>query len=133
MNTIILVGRLGRDPEITYFQSGSSVTKSSLAIKRKMSDETDWFSIEAWGKTGEVLTNYTRKGNLVGVEGQVTVESWTGHNGEFHSKLVVKIQRVTLLEKRDRETQTATLPKVNSFGKIPYNHNGKTPVSAKVF
>ncbi|NJM63476.1 MAG: single-stranded DNA-binding protein [Oscillatoriales cyanobacterium RU_3_3] len=133
MNSIMLVGRLGRDPELLFFTSGASVAKSSLAVKRKMSDETDWFAIEAWGKTGEVLANYTKKGTLIGIEGQVTVETWKGQNGEFHSKLVVKILRVTLLEKQPREMQPAVVPKTANFGKIAYSNNGHAPVSSSAF
>jgi single-strand DNA-binding protein len=129
----MLVGRLGREPELLFFTSGASVAKSSLAVKRKGFDETDWFAIEAWGKTSEVLANYTRKGSLIGIEGQVTVESWKGQNGEFHSKLLVKVQRVTLLEKQSRETQPAAVPPSANFGKIAYSSNGQTPVSASAF
>jgi single-stranded DNA-binding protein len=69
VNSVNVAGRAGRDPEVRYFESGTNKTSCSLAVRRT-SDQTDWFDLEAWGKVGEVMGNYVRKGGLIGISGQ---------------------------------------------------------------
>ena len=63
VNSITLVGRAGRDPEVRYFESGSMVANLTLAVNRRSSgDEPDWFNLEIWGKQAQVAADYVRKG-----------------------------------------------------------------------
>ena len=82
---LILVGNLGRDPELRYTPSGQAVANFSVATNRKYKtsdgeevDETIWFRISAWGRTGEVCNQYLKKGSKVLVEGRLNVDSETG-------------------------------------------------------
>jgi len=107
LNTVTLVGRAGRDPEVKYFESGSVVCNLTLAVdrRRKNSDEPDWFDLEIWGKTAEVAANYVRKGSLIGVSGVLKFDYWKDRStGADRSKPVVRVDRLELLgSKRDNE------------------------------
>jgi len=75
MNTVVIVGRAGRDAEIKYYESGKSRATFSLAVNRwdsKTSSEvTDWFNIEVWDKQAEFASNYLKKGRLAAIEGRI--------------------------------------------------------------
>lgn len=84
-HTIILVGNLGRDPEMRYTPSGQAVTSFSVASSRQYTNsngqkvkETIWFRVSAWGKLAETCNSYLRKGRTVLVEGRLTVDPNTG-------------------------------------------------------
>ena len=78
VNSITLVGRAGRDPEVRYFESGSMVANLTLAVNRRSgSDEPDWFNLEIWGKQAQVAADYVRKGSLLGIIGSFKLDRWT--------------------------------------------------------
>jgi single-strand DNA-binding protein len=105
VNSITLVGRAGRDPEVRYFESGSMVANLSLAVNRMSRDEADWFNLEVWGKQAQVAADYVRKGSLLGITGSFKVELWNDRStGEERSKPVIRVDRLDLLgSKRDAE------------------------------
>ena len=83
VNKVILVGRLGKDPEIRSTPSGTSVAKFSLATDDRYTDKagekqerTEWHNIVAWGKLAEICGQYLRKGKLVYIEGKIRTDSW---------------------------------------------------------
>lgn len=72
MNKTILMGRLTRDPEVRYTQTTNKMVVSfTLAVKRRLQEETDFFNIVAWNKTGEVVSKYFKKGRQVVVIGRL--------------------------------------------------------------
>jgi len=86
-NKVILVGRLGQDPELKYTPSGSAVANFSMATNRVWKDQdgnqqkkTDWHRITAWRQAAEFAGNYLKKGSLVYVEGRLETRSWTDQN-----------------------------------------------------
>lgn len=88
-------GRLTRDPEIKYFQSGSSVVKLRLAVnkpgaKRDDGSEPDWFTVELWNDDAMTAVNAFRKGDMIEATGRITTETWTDNNGKAHTDLVLK-------------------------------------------
>ena len=106
VNSITLVGRAGRDPEVRYFESGSMVANLTLAVNRRSrDDEPDWFNLEIWGKQAQVAADYVRKGSLIGVIGRVGQQKWTDRaTGEERSKTVVTVEQLELLGPRpDRD------------------------------
>lgn len=106
INVANLVGRVGRDPEVRYFESGSVVANLSIAVNRNSRDsEPDWFNLEIWGKQAQVAADYVRKGSLLGITGSFKVESWTDRaTGEERSKPVIRVDRLDLLgSKRDAD------------------------------
>jgi single-strand DNA-binding protein len=84
-HTIIIVGNLGRDPEMRFTPSGQAVTNFSVATSRQYTDsngqqvkETIWFRISVWGKQAETCNQYLKKGNKVLVEGRLVPDPATG-------------------------------------------------------
>ena len=84
-HTIIIVGNVGRDPEMRYTPSGQAVTSFSVATSRQYNNnagqqvkETIWFRITTWGKTAEICSQYVKKGSKVLVEGRLTPDIATG-------------------------------------------------------
>ena len=108
LNSVSLVGRVGGDPEVKYFDSGA--VKASLSIASTRTKQlTDWYSIELWSKAADVAANYVRKGGQIGINGQLSCEWWMDkHNGGERSKFIVKGERLTLLGggKRDEESES---------------------------
>ena len=107
INSVTLVGRAGRDPEVRYFESGSVVANLTLAVNRRgRNDEPDWFNIEIWGKQAQVAADYVKKGSLLGITGSYKVDTWIDKNtGEPRSKPVIRVDRLELLgSKRDSES-----------------------------
>ncbi len=112
MNVITLAGRAGRDPEARYFENGNVVANVTLAVNStKKDEEPDWFDLQIWGKTAQIAADYVRKGSQIAVTGRMITEHWTDRNtGEPRKKLVVSVDRLTLLgSKQDRE-QSAPAP-----------------------
>jgi len=106
LNTIHLVGRVGQDPEVKYFESGSVLCKLNLAVNRPTKNkETDWFELEIWGKPAEIAANYVRKGSQIGVQGSLRMDSWNDRTtGVSRSKPVIRVDKLDLLSsKRDSE------------------------------
>ena len=109
LNVVNLVGRVGRDPEARYFDSGSVVCKFSLAVNRRgRNDEPDWFNIEMWGRDAQVAIDYVRKGSLIGVSGALKIDSWTDRNNNPRTTSVIRASRIDLLgSRRDAEAGNA--------------------------
>ena len=87
LNKIILMGRLGRDPEVRYTQSGTPVASFSLAVDRDFVDQatgrrpTDWIEVVAWNTKAKFAQQYFRKGQLAVVEGRLQIRDWTDKEG----------------------------------------------------
>src|SRR5471030_723001 len=107
VNSVVLVGRAGRDPEMRYFESGRFKTTFSLAVNRPTKEkETDWFDIELWGRQAEVAGEYVRKGSLIGIEGRLDFNRWTDDGGVRHVKPMIHGNNLRLLGSK-REGGTA--------------------------
>jgi single-strand DNA-binding protein len=94
-----VIGRLGSDPEIQYFNSGTCKTKLSLAVNRpgqKKNDPNalppDWFKAELWGEDAEGAANELRKGDLVKVTGRVSTDRWTDRSGMERTDLLIRVE-----------------------------------------
>ena len=108
MNKIMLIGNLGRDPEMSYTPNGVAVTKFSLAVSRmersqsgERQKETDWFNIVAWRQLAETCNTYLRKGNKVFVEGRLLQRKYTDKTGTERTALDVVINDMEMLTPKD--------------------------------
>jgi single-strand DNA-binding protein len=87
LNRVVLIGRMGRDPELRYTPSGIPVCSFSIAVDRPMAAnaqgerETDWIDIVAWRQQAEFAANYLGKGRLVAVDGRLQIRSWVAQDG----------------------------------------------------
>jgi single-strand DNA-binding protein len=95
-NKIIIVGNLGRDPELRYTPQGSAVCSFSVATTEKrrdkngeMSDITTWFKVTLWEKRAETASKYLTKGSQVYIEGKLRTEEWTDKEGKTRTSLEV--------------------------------------------
>lgn len=99
MNNINLIGRLGKDPEIRYFEDGKVVGKVTIAVKR-WGEGADWFNIEIWGKQAQTLGDYCRKGDQIAVIGRMQQDSYQDRQtGEERKTWTVKVSNLELLAK----------------------------------
>ncbi len=121
INTINLVGRAGREPDVRYFESGSTVANFTLAVNRiSRDDEPDWFNLEIWGKQAQIAADYVKKGSLIGITGSFKIDSWKDKNtGEDRFKPVVRVDRLNLLSSK-KETNTSNFSNNNNSGDIPF-------------
>lgn len=108
MNTAVIVGRVGKDPDIKYFESGKIKTSFSVAVNRwdskTKSEVTDWFNIDVWDKQAEFAGEYVKKGRLVAVDGRIQINTYTDATGSEKQWNTILASNVKLLgSKRDAE------------------------------
>ncbi len=109
INSICLVGRAGQDPELKYFEGGSSVAKFSLAVKGRHKDDVSWFNLEVWNRQAEIAADYVKKGSLIGVSGSFGLERWVDKaTGSDRIKPIVRVQRLDLLGSKNQQQEPAT-------------------------
>lgn len=104
LNKVMLIGNVGKDPEMRYTASGSAVTTFSLAVNRTFNssegerrEETDWFEIVTWQKLAELCSQFLQKGRQAYVEGRLQTRSWEGQDGQKHYRTEVVAQTVLFL------------------------------------
>jgi single-strand DNA-binding protein len=106
----MIIGNLGRDPEMRYTPSGQPVTQFTVAVNRNYRDqqgewqeETEWFRIVAWGPLAERTAEYLRKGRKVYVEGRLQTRQWEGQDGQKRYTTELIANTVTALDRRPTE------------------------------
>jgi single-strand DNA-binding protein len=105
INKVILIGNLGRDPELRYTQSGQAVVNFSLATSENWTDKgsgerverTEWHRIVAWGRTGELCAQYLSKGRTVYIEGRLQTRDWEDREGNKRTTTEINAQTVQFL------------------------------------
>ena len=116
VNKIILIGRIGKDPEIRYTQKGDPIASFSLATseKYKERESTQWHRIEVFGKTAEFVRDYASKGRLVYIEGKVEYEEWVDKEGNKRNTTKIKVGfdgKLNFLDRGSKESGSAADPK----------------------
>jgi single-strand DNA-binding protein len=104
VNKVILVGRLGQDPDIRYSPSGTAIAKFSLATNEnvpagegKWEERTEWHRIVAFGKLAEVCGNYLAKGRLVFVDGSIRSNQWEDAQGQKRTAIDIIARDIQML------------------------------------
>jgi len=124
----IVVGHLGRDPEMRYTPDGTPVTSFSVATTRKWTnaegqqqEKTTWFRVTAWRRLAETCNQYLSKGRLVLVEGYVDVSAWSDKtSGEARATLELTARVVRFLGGRGEKGETAEAPAAVAEEEIPF-------------
>lgn len=105
MQKVMIIGRLGRDPELKYTQGGDPVANFSVAVDESYKDKggnkvdaAEWFRCVAWGKLAEIVANHCRKGRQVYVEGRMKTRKWQDKDGADRSTTELQAQTVTFLD-----------------------------------
>jgi single-strand DNA-binding protein len=118
VNKVILIGNLGRDPEVRYTTSGTPVANFSMATTERWSDQasgerkerTEWHKIVIWGKQAEIAGEYLHKGKQVYVEGSLQTREWTDRDGNKRYTTEVRAQRFQMLGQPGERQQSRAEP-----------------------
>lgn len=109
LNKVMIIGNVGRDPEMRYTQNGTAVTSFSVASGRRWTtpdgeqrEETEWFSVVTWNKLAETANRYVTKGSKVYIEGRLQTRSWEGPDGQKRYRTEVIAQTMILLDGRPK-------------------------------
>ncbi len=117
VNKVILVGHLGRDPELRYTQNGQAVANFSLATtesygKRdgEREERTEWHRIVAWGRLAEICAEYLSKGRQVYIEGRIQTREWEDREGEKRRTTEIVVRDMQMLGRRGETVRTDEAP-----------------------
>lgn len=111
LNKVMLIGNVGRDPEMRYLQSGEPVTTFSVATNRRWTgsdgqqhEETEWHNVVAWRKLAEQCNEYLNKGRKVYIEGMLKTRSWDDQaTGQKKYRTEIVAQSMVMLDQRPRD------------------------------
>jgi single-strand DNA-binding protein len=123
LNKVMIIGHLGRDPEMRYTPSGRPVTTFSVAVSRSWSSadgerhsETEWFNIVAWGHLAEICKQYLSKGKQVYIEGRLQTRHWEDKEGMRRTSVEVVANEMMMLgDWRNNHRDTGNLPASNEM------------------
>jgi single-strand DNA-binding protein len=121
LNKVMIIGNLGRDPEMRYTPSGRPVTTFSVATSRtwNTSDgekrvETEWFNVVAWRNLAEICKQYLTKGQQVYIEGRLQTRQWEDADGNKRSSIeIVANEMIMLGDRRDTSESSSESPTTN--------------------
>ena len=113
VNKVILVGNLGKDPEVNHLESGVSVARFSLATSESYKnkegnrvDQTEWHNIVMWRGLADVAEQYLKKGSRIYVEGKIRTQSWQDKEGNTKYTTEIVADNMVMLDRRDENMQT---------------------------
>lgn len=124
LNKVMIIGHLGRDPEMRYTPSGRPVTSFSVATSRNWTtadgdrrSETEWFNVVAWGSLAEICNQYLKKGQQVYIEGRLQTRRWEAEDGNKRSSVEVIAREMIMVGERresaEGETETGAEAEIN--------------------
>jgi single-strand DNA-binding protein len=115
LNKVMIIGHLGRDPEMRYTPSGKPVTTFTVATSRSWNStdgerhtETEWFNVVAWGNLAEICKQYLVKGQQVYVEGRLQTRRWEDNDGVKHTSVEIVANEMMMLGDRRESTASST-------------------------
>ena len=127
-NKIIVVGNLGRDPELRYTPQGTAVCDFSIATSEKkrdksgeMQDVTIWFKVTTWNKQAENASKYLTKGKSVYIEGRLRTEEWTDRDGKTRFSLEINATEMHFLGGGNPENASGGSSSNNEFSQVSNN------------
>ncbi len=117
LNKVMVIGNVGRDPEMRFTPGGQAVTTFSVASSRRwrgqdneMKEHTEWFNVVAWGRLAETCNQLITKGRKVYIEGRLETRSWDGQDGQKHYRTEVIANEMRLLDSRQQAAGGGTRP-----------------------
>lgn len=112
LNKVMIIGRLGADPELRYTQSGQATCSLRVATDESYTDKdgnrverTEWHRVAVFGKTAENCNQYLGKGSLVYVEGKLLTRKWQDQNGQERYTTEIRAERVLFLDRKENAAQ----------------------------
>ena len=138
VNKVILVGRLGRDPESRFTASGQAVCNFSLATDRSYKDrngqtqkQTEWHKIVAWGKLAEICQKYLKKGSQIFVEGRIQSRQWEDQQGQKRTSFEIVAGEMRMLGSRGEASTASHAGEEAEAPAAPAPEESATEVSAE--
>ncbi len=114
LNKVMVIGNVGRDPEMRYIPSGKPVTSFSVATSRSWTnadgerrEETEWFNVVAWGNLAEICKQHLCKDQQVYIEGRLQTRSWEDHEGRKRFRTELVANEMIMLGKRGEPLEAA--------------------------
>lgn len=111
LNKVMIIGDLGRDPEMKYTSSGKSITTFSVATNRswvtssgERKTETEWFRVVAWGSLAEICYKHLSKSQKVYIEGRLQTHTWEDENNNKHSNVEIVAKEMIILNRKNRDS-----------------------------
>jgi single-strand DNA-binding protein len=127
LNKVMIIGHLGRDPEMRYTPSGRPVTTFSVATSRswhsadgERHEETEWFNIVAWGSLAEICNQHLHKGQQVYIEGRLQTRRWEDAEGNKHFTTELVAKEMIMLGERREITDNAALERPQESEEFPF-------------
>ena len=127
LNKVMIIGHLGRDPEMRYTPSGRPVTTFSIATSRswhssdgERHEETEWFNVVAWGNLAEICNQYLRKGQQVYIEGRLQTRRWEDTEGNKHFTTELVAKEMIMLGDRREETSESFIARPDENEVYPF-------------
>ena len=126
LNSVIIMGRLTRDPELRRTQSGTAVTSFTMAVDRDFKSqsgekETDFIDVVAWRNTAEFVSKYFSKGRMAVVEGRLQLRDWTDKDGNKRRTAEVVADNIYFGESKKRDTSPdVQLEEIPDDGELPF-------------
>jgi single-strand DNA-binding protein len=115
LNKVMIIGNLGRDPEMRYTPSGRPVTTFSVATSRSWNTsegekhvETEWFNVVAWSNLAEICKQYLSKGQQVYIEGRLQTRHWDDQEGNKHTSVEIVANEMIILGERRESGETSS-------------------------
>jgi single-strand DNA-binding protein len=115
LNKVMIIGNLGRDPEMRYTPSGRPVTTFSVATSRSWNTsegerrvETEWFNVVAWSSLAEICKQYLTKGQQVYIEGRLQTRQWDDSDGNKHTSVEIVANEMIILGDRRETNESGT-------------------------
>jgi single-strand DNA-binding protein len=135
LNKVMIIGHLGRDPEMRYTPSGRPVTTFTVATSRSWNtvdgerhSETEWFNIVAWGNLAEICKQYLTKGQQVYIEGRLQTRRWEDKEGNKHSSVEVVANEMMMLgDRREAGTGNSHAADTSELPEIPSTDEDEFP------
>ena len=124
VNKVLLLGNLGRDPELRSTPKGNQVLNFPMATTRRwkdratdeVRDQTDWHRIVVWGRQAEVLSEYLKKGSQVHVEGRLQTRSWTDNDGGKRYTTEIVASRIQMLGRPEDRRAPEPIEEAEALG-----------------
>ncbi len=121
VNKVILVGNLGKDPEIRYLENGTAVANFPIATSESYKDkegnridQTEWHNVVVWRKMAEIAERYLRKGSQIYLEGKLRTKPWEDQQGNKRYTTEIVADTFTMLGKREDNQNTSTPSNTNT-------------------
>ena len=132
MNNVNIIGTMTRDLELKYLPSGAAVGSFAIAVNQDYKkqdgtkvEKTSFFDVKVIGKQSEIINQYFSKGSRIGITGELDQETWQDNQGQNRSKVVIKLEQFSFIDKKSNDNQGQRSQSQNNYQ--PKQHQQEIP------